>query len=69
MMDMAMAMDMQLLLNMDTKKIIILVIMDTSMKSNRNTIMGSLLFQGIDNWYLIQLKMFFVSKYMKKKIC
>ena len=67
MMDMAMAMDMQLLLNMDTKKIIILVIMDTSMKSNRNTIMGSLLFQGIDNWYLIQLKMFF--NYMKKKIC
>ena len=67
MMDTATAMDMQLLLNMDTKKIIILVIMDTSMKSNRNTIMGSLLFQGIDNWYLIQLKMFF--KYMKKKIC
>ena len=49
MMDMAMAMDMQLLLNMDTKKIIILVIMDTSMKSSRNTIMGSLLFQGIGN--------------------
>ena len=67
MMDTATAMGMQLLLNMDTKKIIILVIMDTSMKSNRNTIMGSLLFQGIDNWYLIQLKMFF--KYMKKKIC
>ena len=67
MMDTATAMGMQLLLNMDTKKIIILVIMDTSMKSNVNTIMGSLLFQGIDNWYLIQRKMFY--NYMKKKIC
>ena len=71
MMDMAMAMDMQLLLNMDTKKIIILVIMDTSMKSNRNTIMGSLLFQGMNNQYLIQLKMFIVLKIFNtyKKIC